>query len=126
MKRMRWFSPIFLVPKSDGKYTLILNLKSFNESVAYEHFKMEDLRTATNMMTKGCYMASVDLRHAYYSVRVNTEYQNFFEIQMERKALHLHLPTKWFVMLPKIFHKTIKTCLWTFKEQGVFINSLYR
>ena len=38
-------SPIFLVPKPDGSYRLILNLKQFNTCITYRHFKMDTLNT---------------------------------------------------------------------------------
>jgi hypothetical protein len=38
-------SSIFVVPKPNGSYRLILNLKELNEYVDCPHFKMEDYRT---------------------------------------------------------------------------------
>ena len=35
-----YISPIFVVNKQDGSYRMILNLKSFNQYVEYQHFKM--------------------------------------------------------------------------------------
>ena len=35
-----FISTVFLRPKSNGSYRVILNLKSLNESVEYIHFKM--------------------------------------------------------------------------------------
>ena len=43
-------SPVFMVLKPDGSYRLILNLKKFNDSVQYEHFKMDNVTSATQMM----------------------------------------------------------------------------
>ena len=34
-------------PKPDGSHRLILNLKRFNEHVAYHHFKMESLKISS-------------------------------------------------------------------------------
>ena len=55
-------STIVLRPKKDGSFRMILNLKQFNESVEYHHFKMDTLETVTRMMKSGCFMASVDLK----------------------------------------------------------------
>ena len=63
-----FISPIFLRAKSDGTHRVILNLKEFNQHVQYHHFKMDTLETAINMMKPGCFMASIDLKDAYYSV----------------------------------------------------------
>jgi len=40
-------STIFLRPKTDGPFHMILNLKQFNESVEYHHFLMDTLETVT-------------------------------------------------------------------------------
>ena len=45
-------SNIFTVPKSDGKARLILNLKTLNSYVEYEHFKMEDVRCIKNLLNE--------------------------------------------------------------------------
>ncbi|KAK2701534.1 hypothetical protein QYM36_019820 [Artemia franciscana] len=68
-------SPVFTVPKKDGSSRFILNLKKLNESIKYYHFKMESVQSAVLLMTKNCYMASVDLVDFYYSCPVDFEYQ---------------------------------------------------
>ena len=49
---------------------MIFNLKSLNQYVTYYHFIMDTIHTAVKMMTPGCYMCSVDLKSAYYSVAI--------------------------------------------------------
>ena len=41
-----FISPIFLRPKKNGSYRMILNLKEFNQNVEYHHFKMETFEKA--------------------------------------------------------------------------------
>ena len=65
-----FISTIFLRSKKDGTHRMILNLKSLNQYVTYYHFKMDTIHTAVEMMTPGCYMCSVDLKSAYYSVAI--------------------------------------------------------
>ena len=50
-----YISPIFITPKKDGSYRMILNLKQFNEHVAYHHFKMDTLASAISMMKPHCF-----------------------------------------------------------------------
>ena len=64
-------SPIFIVKKPVGGTRLILNLKELNEFVKYEHFKMDDIKIIINMVIRNCFMATTDLKVAYYSVTIS-------------------------------------------------------
>ena len=70
-------SSIFRRKKKNGSYRIILNLKRLNESIEYKHFKMESLSFAVQLMRKICYMASIDLTHAYNSVPVAPEHRKY-------------------------------------------------
>lgn len=65
-----FISPIFLRPKPDGSLRLILNLKYLNENIVTERFKLEDLRTAKDLLRKNSFMATIDLKDAYYVVPI--------------------------------------------------------
>ena len=65
-----YISTVFLCPKKDGGYRLILNLKNLNDHVQYQHFKMDTLQSAIRLMTPNCYMAQIDLSDACYSVPI--------------------------------------------------------
>ena len=65
-----FISPIFLREKSDGGYRLILNLKKLNESVEYKKFKTETLATVIQFIGPNTYMAKLDIKDAYYSIRI--------------------------------------------------------
>ena len=65
-------SNVFLRPKKDGTHRLILNRKRFNESVSHYHFKMDSLSTITKLVSQNCYMASVDIKDAYYSIPIRS------------------------------------------------------
>lgn len=56
---------------------MILTLKSLNEFVAYQHFKMDNIQTALKLMRPKCFMASVDLKDAYYSEPIALEDRKF-------------------------------------------------
>ena len=54
---------------------MILNLKNLNSHVEYNKFKMDTLQSILKLVTPGCYMATIDLKDAYYSVPVAQEHQ---------------------------------------------------
>ena len=64
-------------PKKDGTYRMILNLRSLNEFVDYQHFKTDNILTALKLMWPKCFMASVDLKDGNYSVPIASEDRTF-------------------------------------------------
>ena len=66
---------IFTREKRDGSYRMILNLKQLNKHIEYEHFKMESLQSVLNIIRPNCWMASVDLKDAFYTVRIQPDHQ---------------------------------------------------
>ena len=46
----QYISNVFLRPKPNGKHRLILDLSDLNESIVYRHFKMENLKTAIDLV----------------------------------------------------------------------------
>ena len=49
---------------------MILNLKKLNQYASKTHFKMDTLNTVITLTEKDCYMASIDLKDAFYSVSI--------------------------------------------------------
>ena len=46
----QFLSPIFVRPKKNGEYRMILNLKSLNEYISYNHLKMDSFDTVLTMV----------------------------------------------------------------------------
>lgn len=61
----QFLSSYFLVDKPDGSKRFTLNLKEFNLFLFREHFKIEDLRTAINLLSRGDFLCRLDLQDAY-------------------------------------------------------------
>lgn len=122
-------SPVFLVDKSDGTFRMILDLKKFNESVEYEHFKMENLYTALLMVQKDCYMASVDLRHAYYSVPIHKDFRKYLKFAWKGQLYEYTCFPNGLSNCPRYFTKLLKPVYSTLRSKGFlsasFIDDCY-
>ena len=66
-----FYSRLFLVPKTDGSHRPVFDLKSLNQFVHKEKFKMTTPRTVTNAMHKGDWAVSIDLKDAYFHVPIH-------------------------------------------------------
>ena len=81
-----FISLIFLRLKKNGvDYRMILNLKELNKFVVYRHFKTDSLKSVTDLMTQGCFMASVDIKDAYDTVPVANEHQKYLKFSWRDK-----------------------------------------
>ena len=78
-------SPIFKVKKRDGGTRFILNLKELNEFVKYEHIEMDSIKNIINMFTRNCFMATIDLKDAYYIVAISRLFQKSLKYKWKEK-----------------------------------------
>ena len=113
-----YISTIFIRPKKDGTYRLILNLKSLNDHVEYHHFKMDTLQSAIRLMKQNCYMASVDLRDAYYSLPIDKEYQKFLRFVWKGKLFQFTCLPNGLSCAPRLFTKILKPVYATLRKKG--------
>ena len=74
-----YVSSIFLREKKNNQHRLILNLKNFDRHLTHRHFKIDTFNTAL----RNCFIASIDLTDAYYSVPVATVDQKYLMFQFE-------------------------------------------
>jgi hypothetical protein len=89
-------SPLSAIPKSDDKIRVIHDLSAprgncLNEHASKDPVKFQTVEEAISMFTPGAYMAKVDLRAAYKSVRIHPACQQWtaFQWTLEGGATYL-------------------------------------
>ena len=113
-----FLSPIFVVPKKNDEYRMILNLKNFNENIEYYHFKMDTFESAIKLIKTNCYMASVDLRHAYYSIYIAEEEQKKLRFVFNGKVYQYVCLANGISCAPRLFTKLMKPVYATLRQLG--------
>ena len=112
-------STIFLRLKKNGiDYRMILNLKELNNYVVYRHFKMDSLKSVTDLMTQGCFMASVDIRDAYYTVPIAMEHQTYLKFAWRDKLYQYTCLPNGLASAPRIFTKLLKPVFTILRKKG--------
>lgn len=79
----QFISKTFLTPKPNGGKRFILNLKSLNKFITTEHFKMEDHRTACKLIPYGGYLATIDIKDAYFLLSVRQSDRRYLRFQFQ-------------------------------------------
>jgi hypothetical protein len=113
----QFISPIFTTPKKDGSHRVIFNLKTLNKSVAYYHFKMDTLETAIRLMTPCCFMTSIDLKDAYYSVPIAPEHQKYLKFMWRDQLYAFTCLPMGLTSSPRIFTKILKPVFATLRSK---------
>ena len=87
---------------------MALHLKSLNALVTYHHFKMDTVWTAIYMMKPHCFMASIDLKDACYSVPICQDHQNFLKFSWKGTYYTFTAFPNGLALCPQKFTKLLK------------------
>ena len=73
---------VFLTPKPDGSWRLILDLSRLNEFIVLPRFQLLQLKDVLSMIRPGDWMASIDLEKAYWHVPMAPEARRFLQFRV--------------------------------------------
>ena len=119
----QFISSFFLVPKPDGTDRFILNLKKLNQYVETEHFKLEDLRTAINILEKDDYMCSIDLKDAYFMIPVAKSDRKFLRFIHKGTTYQFTALPFGLAPSPYTYTKITKPSVTWLRKQGIRITN---
>ena len=118
-------SNIFTRPKKDGGYRMILDLSELNEYITYRHFKMDTFETSRALITRNCYIASLDLKDAYYSVPIAKADRKYLSFIWNNKLYRFKALCNGLSSGPRLFTKLLKPPLATLCSIGHVYNRIY-
>ena len=84
----------------------------------YHYFKMENLKSAITLMSPNCYMASIDLKHAYYSVSTDTNHRKYLRFIWKNQLFQFTCLPNGLRSAPRIFTKLMKPAYSTLRCKG--------
>ena len=119
-----FISNVFTREKHDGSHRVILNLSALNPFIEYHHFKMDTIETVIGLMRSNCYMASLDLSNAYFSVPVATSDRCYLKFKWKKELYQFLVLPNGLTSAPRIFTKVLKPVYAHLRQLG-FIASGY-
>ena len=111
-------SPILQRKKPDGTFRLIVNLNEANKHIDSIHFKMETINSILKQVRPNCYMASVDIKDAYYSNPVSEHDQKYLKFMFDGQLYAFTCLPNGLCSGPSKFTKILKASLATLREAG--------
>lgn len=85
-----------------------MNLKKLNSFIDTEHFKLEDIRTACKLISKNCFMSSIDLKEAYFSVPIADKYKKYLRFTFDGHLFEFNALPYGLCTAPFVFTKLLK------------------
>ena len=114
-----FISPMFVVPKSDGSWRPVLNLKSLNQYVRARHFKMESIQTAKGLLRRGDWMVKLDLKDAYLSIPMHVTHRQFLAFRWRGRLWRFKTLPFGLNSAPYIFTKLMKPVTAILRRLGI-------
>ena len=113
-----YISTMFVRKKKSGKYIMILNLKGLNKHIEKHHFKMDTFWSAVRRMTPNCFMASIDLKDAYYVVPIAEEHRKYLKFYWQGSLYQYTCMPNGLSSASRCFTKLLKPVYSTLRQHG--------
>lgn len=120
----QFISPIFLVPKPDGSQRFILNLKQLNMFIKPDHFKLEDRSMVMKLLQPNSFMATIDLKDAYFMLPIDNNYKKYLRFQFNDSLYEFNCLPFGLNVAPLVFTKLMKPVVTYLRSKG-FISVIY-
>lgn len=116
------YSVFFTVPKRNGDWRLVLDLKFINKFIHLQHFYMVSLRSITEVLQPKEFLTSLDLTEVYLHIPIFPRHRKFLRfcvgnIHLQFKALPFSL-----CMVPRVFTKILVNPFAYLRQQGIHIH----
>ena len=100
-----------------------------NKFVKYKHFKMESLKDVFRINKQGVWMASVDLKDAFFTVTVHNSHQKYFKLEwFQGFYKFIGMPNEYSEAMI-IFTKIVRPVFGYLRQEGylsiIFFNDSY-
>ena len=121
--RPLFFSRLFVVPKKDGPYRLVIDLSRLNRFLIVPTFRMECVWTIAAGWTEPLWGITTDLEDAYFNVPISEEFQIYLAFVVDGVIyIFLRLPFG-LALAPWAFHRVMRPLKGFCHRQGLRLHS---
>lgn len=117
----QFISSYFLREKQDHSHRFILNLKGLNIFIKKEHFKIEDIRTAINLLNRGDWMCKLDIKDAYLLIPIASEHKKYLRFIYQHQLYQFTALPFGLTSAPYIFTKVMKPLINWLRKLGIIL-----
>ena len=116
-----FYSNLFTREKRDGSKRVIINLKKLTTHIEKHHFKMETVKDVILMMRPGCTFASIDFKHAFFSVKIKHNDRKYLRFIWNDKHYQFTCMPQGLGPASRVFTKILKPVFSHLRARGIEI-----
>ena len=110
---------LFLVPKKEGQYRPVINLRNLNYHLKTEHFKMEGMHIVRDLSQTQDWMTRLDLKDAYFAIPVHHEHMKFLRFRWGTQSFQFNSLPFGLSTAPRVFTKVLRPIVGQLRSMGV-------
>ena len=114
-------SSVFLCPKKDGRWRLILSLREFNFFVKKIRFKMGTLHSILHLIEPSMYMSSIDLQDGFLVVPIKPGHRLYMRFIFDNKLMQYVVLPFGYTRSPRIFTKILRPLVSRLRALGYIV-----
>ena len=115
-----YVSRIFPVPKKDTpRKRMILDLSILNKFIVRPSFKMTTVNQVRGSIPLGSWMATIDLKDAYWHVPIHRRFRNYLAFSVERTTYRFKAMPFGLNIAPRIFTKIVGVLIRQLRLAGI-------
>ena len=101
-----FYSKLFAVPKPNGTWRMIIDMRKLNSHISKQKFKMQGIKDVRNALKKNMYGAVIDISDAYYHISIHKRARKYTRFILDDEIYeYLGLPMG-LTCSPRIFTVT--------------------
>ena len=114
-----FYSTLFLVPKKNGEMRPVINLRPLNKYLRKQHFKMDTMSKVLNLVKKGDWAVTLDLKDAYLHVPIFQKHRKYLRFCVRGKVYQFKALCFGPTSAPRIFTKIISVIAAHLRKQSI-------
>ena len=116
-----FYSKLFAVPKPNGTWRMIIDMRQLNHHISKQKFRMQGLKDVRNVLKQNMYGCIIDISDAYYHVSIHKKSRKYTRFILDGDIYeYLGLPMG-LTCSPRIFTRVSKAVVDVLRIEGVII-----
>ena len=117
-----FYSNLFVVPKNNGGFRPVIDLKALNRYITCPTFRMETTRSIRSQLQLGEYTTSIDLADAYLHIPIDPEFQPYLRIAVEDEVWQFRAMPFGLNIAPRTFTNLLGPVAAALRAQGIRVH----